>query len=305
MEKQIVLYPGLLGRRGLMIHGHLIRRKAKSTPPPKTSRLKNLLYALDLYRVRPIKDRSIKIEWNGDSYSIETDSRGYFRLEVLEHGGNIDQLPREFRVWESGGLTREGYFFHIDPDKAGAISDIDDTLIISRAANPWKKFKLLVFRNAHTREATPELQRLFGKVQEFSELPDPVDFFYVSDSEWNLLPFLEAFFQVNRLPDGPFFLQQMQPNWWKAIFGGRPQKYDKQNRIEFLLRFFPEKSFVLIGDSSQRDMRIYAEVGKKFPERIAGIVIRVVDPEKSQSDIHHFGKTYTRLSIPFHFVEGH
>ena len=57
-----------------------------------------------------------------------------------------------------------------------------------------------------------------------------------------------------------------------------PEKY-KRAVIEPLLKRFPNRRFILIGDSGERDPEIYAALARNYPRQIERIVIRDVTGE--------------------------
>ncbi len=61
-----------------------------------------------------------------------------------------------------------------------------------------------------------------------------------------------------------------------------PEKY-KPGVIEPLLKQFPQRSFVLVGDSGERDPEIYGALARKFPAQILRIVIRDVTNESAEA----------------------
>jgi hypothetical protein len=50
----------------------------------------------------------------------------------------------------------------------------------------------------------------------------------------------------------------------------------KPQIIERLLLRYPERRFILVGDSGERDPAVYAAVARQRPEQIAGVAIRRV-----------------------------
>ncbi len=62
-----------------------------------------------------------------------------------------------------------------------------------------------------------------------------------------------------------------------------PEKY-KPSVIEPLLRQFPKRRFILIGDSGERDPEIYGALARRFPEQIIRIYIREVTKEATDSN---------------------
>jgi phosphatidate phosphatase APP1 len=110
-------------------------------------------------------------------------------------------------------------------------------------------------------------------------------FFYVSSSPWNLYDLLTDFMDLNEIPAGPLLLRDFGLNDEKTPSGHMGHKFKE---ISNILNAYPQLPFVLIGDSGQEDPKIYHEVVKKFPGRIAAIYIRDVqlkDREKIALDI--------------------
>jgi hypothetical protein len=48
----------------------------------------------------------------------------------------------------------------------------------------------------------------------------------------------------------------------------------KLTTLEKLLLFFPDKKFILIGDNTQNDLKIYLSTAQKFPQNIRSVIIR-------------------------------
>jgi phosphatidate phosphatase APP1 len=46
------------------------------------------------------------------------------------------------------------------------------------------------------------------------------------------------------------------------------------NVIKFLVRNFPDRNFILIGDSGERDPEIYAKICRNYSKQIRGLFIR-------------------------------
>lgn len=101
--------------------------------------------------------------------------------------------------------------------------------------------------------------------------------FYVSASPYNLYPFLHTF--INKYyPPGQIFLRNAT---WQTLGGllstltNGVQEY-KTSQIDKIHGWFPERKFVCIGDSTQKDPETYAEAYKKYPGFIKAIYIRKV-----------------------------
>jgi phosphatidate phosphatase APP1 len=71
-----------------------------------------------------------------------------------------------------------------------------------------------------------------------------------------------------------------------------PERY-KPGVIEPLLRRFPKRQFVLVGDSGEKDPEIYGALARKFPAQIRRVLIRDVTGESAGSP--RYEKAFARL----------
>ena len=154
------------------------------------------------------------------------------------------------------------------------VSDIDDTIKLTKVRD----------RRATLRKTFLEpFQAVPGMADAYREWSQEcgAQFFYVSASPWQLFSPLDAFLRTNDFPSGVFYLKKFR---WKDRSAlsllQDPQKY-KPAVIEPLLMQFPKRSFVLVGDSGERDPEIYGALAREHPEQIARILIRDVTGEDS------------------------
>lgn len=156
----------------------------------------------------------------------------------------------------------------VEPQGLSVISDIDDTI---KASYVWKKRKLI--RTTFAREWKPT--KGLGPV--YQRLADAgAAFHYVSTSPWQLYPSLAQFTQRAGFPEGTFHLKRFR---WKDrsfldLFANA-EKY-KPRLIEPILERFPQRRFVLIGDSGECDPQVYGRLARQRPGQVAAILIRDV-----------------------------
>ena len=117
--------------------------------------------------------------------------------------------------------------------------------------------------SALTRTAFPGAPELY---RDLAGAANPV--FYVSSSPWNLHTFLLAFLRHRGFPLGPLLLRD--------LLGTRAGREQKHERIREILDLHPDLSFVLLGDSGERDPEIYAAIVGEYPDRILAVYIREV-----------------------------
>jgi phosphatidate phosphatase APP1 len=152
------------------------------------------------------------------------------------------------------------------------ISDIDDTIKITEVLN----------RNATLRNTFLEpFKPVPGMPEVYRTWTDRcgAQFCYVSASPWQLYSPLADFIRSNGFPAGVFYLKSLR---WKdesffKLFEG-PEKY-KPQVIEPLMKRFPNRKFVFVGDSGERDPEIYGALARKHTSQVAKILIRNVTKE--------------------------
>ena len=187
----------------------------------------------------------------------------------------------------------EHCYFSYRNGKRAVISDIDDTVLVTHTHNTLRKVRTLLVKNALRRRAVKEMRELY---QEFNEKGYP--FYDVSNSEANLFPLIRLFLEHNHFPIGPIFLKPFIK--WNRIFKKKKRSdgfSHKKEKITSILNSLNEMDFILIGDDSQKDPEIYAEISRTFPGRIKQIYIRTVKKTISkkrydlQSEIEKFSGT--------------
>ncbi|EFX00649.1 ATP-dependent RNA helicase [Grosmannia clavigera kw1407] len=156
------------------------------------------------------------------------------------------------------------------------ISDIDDTIKTSNIALGTRE----IFRNTFVREldgmAVDGTQTWYGQLRRLG-----VQFHYCSNSPWQLFPMLATFLACNGLPAGPLHLKQYS-GMLQGIF--EPVAERKRATLERILRDFPQRRFLLVGDSGEADLEVYTELVQAHPGRVLAIFIRdVTTPEQPAS----------------------
>jgi phosphatidate phosphatase APP1 len=148
------------------------------------------------------------------------------------------------------------------------ISDIDDTVKDSHVLDRPELIANTFLREYRPIAGMPELY------QRFENASIPIH--YVSASPWQLYEPLQSFFATSKLPQGTFHMREfdLKRSSITAMFESTLNL--KRQSIDPLLKRFPNRKFLLIGDSGEHDPEIYGKVASEFPTRIVGIWIRNV-----------------------------
>jgi len=239
---------------------------------------------------------------DGLDYYVTTDDAGYYTValdppslpaahDYLWHQVPVQlaRLPYRFRGLH--GTVRATAEVMIPPPTAefGVISDLDDTVIVTRATHIWRMLRTVLLRNAHSHEPLAGVAAFYqALLRGQSNRPDN-PFFYVSSSPWNLYDVLIDFLELRGIPAGPLLLRD-------TLLGRPPvaegeeapassHHYHKLKEIKQVLNTYPHLSFVLLGDNGQQDPVIYAEVVRQHPGRIRVVYIREVGVPKRSTPV--------------------
>ncbi|MDG2383611.1 MAG: DUF2183 domain-containing protein [Pirellulaceae bacterium] len=149
------------------------------------------------------------------------------------------------------------------------ISDIDDTIKMSDVAD---RRRLLRNTFLHEYEAVGGMSEIY---QDWAVRG--AAFHYVSSSPWQLYASLEDLLTASGFPAGSFHLRNIRlrdPSVLRLLFARRS---GKRRIIHKIVKMFPHRQFLLVGDSGERDPEIYGHVARCFPKQIQRIVIRRVE----------------------------
>lgn len=152
--------------------------------------------------------------------------------------------------------------FSSSPNGFGIISDIDDTIKIS---NVLDKLKLAQTTLLEDPEPVPGMPELYASLA--SSLDNPL-FIYVSGSPFQLYPFLHDFLQTSfSRSEGPILLQNLTLTSLSSIldFTNSDGVFEYKNAIiDRINGMYPNKSFLAVGDSTQKDPETYGEAFRKY-----------------------------------------
>jgi len=228
---------------------------------------RNLLKVLRSYFIGVYANKEIAISVNDKIIYTNTDKYGSFSVVVdfLCKGEltiKIADSNKPLKILQSYPIV-----FQNTESPFDVISDIDDTIIVSYTADFFKRIGTLAFTAPQKRKTIGFTQKLF---EEFKK--QDVRVFYVSKSESNLFAMLTAFIELNNLPKGMLILTPYL-KFGQLLHPKKGRDYKLKN-IRFIFENSGTKDFVLMGDDSQRDMEIYTDIAKEFPERVMKIYIR-------------------------------
>jgi len=279
----------------LYVKGRLLADRGITPQTEADSPWRNLQAMYRRFNSREISGAEVRVTVPGGEgeLPVRTDAEGYFSLfldppalppptDYLWHAVpvRLHRLPRRFQGLR--GKVEGVAQVLIPPPTAefGVISDLDDTVIVTRATHLLRMLRTVLLSNAHSHEPLAGVAAFYqALLRGLSGRPDN-PFFYVSSSPWNLYDVLEEFLALRGVPPGPLLLRD-------TLLGRPPvppgeatpstlHHGHKLLEIKQVLATYPHLPFILLGDSGQHDAAIYAEVVRQHPGRVRAVYIRDV-----------------------------
>ncbi|KAK1510327.1 uncharacterized protein CCOS01_15158 [Colletotrichum costaricense] len=233
----------------------------------------NLMARIAPFMTTPLVQLPITVFFYNDeksaSRTVQTNDAGHFILRAA-----LEFVPTHIRVLANEDLSATQEVKIIEPKGVSLISDIDDTIKRSNISGGAKE----IFRNTFVRELKD--LTVEGVREWYNELHSMgVSMHYCSNSPWQLFPVLASYFMIAGLPPGSLHLKQYS-GMLQGIF--EPVAERKKSTLTRLMHDFPERRFLLVGDSGEADLEVYTELVEAHPGRIIAIFIRdVTTPEQA------------------------
>lgn len=162
-------------------------------------------------------------------------------------------------------VTARGSAHLCEPEGVMVISDIDDTVKVTEVFLG----KDMVVRNTFLEEFRP----VAGMAELYKSWAQDyrADFAFVSNSPPELQEPLREFLVTSGFPSAAVYL--------RPLAGSKEERRSfKQRTITELLRQYPRRKVILVGDSGERDPVICAELLRRNPSQVIKVLIRQVSP---------------------------
>ncbi len=247
---------------------------AMSAPERKVFTERSALFLVDVQ-----KNKKLLLEASDGSKVrlAKTDSYGAVNELVMLPISDRDSLWQHYSV--QGPHTRfTGRALLVPNLGISIISDIDDTV---RVTNVLNRHEMLINTFVRPLKAVPGMASLY---QNAAAVP-AVRIHYLSNAPYALYPLVQQFLQGAQFPEGSMHLRavSIKRSLWHTILRREHSNPHKTEVIESLLQDFPERTFVLIGDTGEQDPEIYGAVARAYPDRIRMILLRDVTGDARNS----------------------
>lgn len=225
------------------------------------------------FRVDSESFKDIQLRFGGATHALPKtgfDGRSGLRVRVHAEPPADGWLPVEVRMPSWDPRHFGGRVLWVPEHGLSVVSDIDDTIKVSKV-----RIRRELLLNTFAREfaAVP------GMAARYRAL-DAADtrFHYVSGSPLQLQEPLREFIDAAGFPAGSLHLRE-STSIANVIPRADSTRSHKLASIGALLTDFPQRRFLLVGDSGEADPEIYAELARAHPDQIVAIRIRNASAE--------------------------
>jgi len=253
-------------------------------------------------------DRRSRVSVRIDDRTIPlsaSNSAGYFSAEIqldkdlaaqLAKGGKIsfESLPTK-----TNSTRFQGVVVLVPEEGVTVVTDMDDTLKITEVCDRKESLKNTLLRAFVPVPGMPALYRSWQEA-----LGPRIHFHVVSAGPWQLHEPLRRFTESDSVGFPAFTWDMRSVDITNPVALRQALKVDpydfKLGKITELMKLFPKRHFVLVGDSGEKDPEVYSKIASDFPERVDWVFIRDVNDKchKTRSYEKLFpGKTAAKLRV--------
>lgn len=303
-------YTGYGTARYVFITGRVLEKYALSKPIDRYNKWDNFKAMYRRYTSDFVPNVKIRATFQEQVKEGYTDDEGYFNFhfeprEPLPekndwfdvHFKLLDKVVRKQKPVETSGKVMVSEL----NSQFGIISDVDDTILVSRATTLIRKLRLLLLKNAHTRLPFEGVAAFYHALRKGNNNTSFNPIFYVSSSSWKLYDLLIEFAAKRGIPPGPFLLRASRIDHYRFI--SNIHGNHKLKKIEHIMSTYSKIKFILIGDSGQKDPEIYDQVVKDYPGRVEAIYIRDVSKEGRDLEVKKLAENLLNEGIEMLFVQ--
>lgn len=255
-----------------------LKRTMKASPEELAS--ETFQRRIEGFLTAPGRRRRIVLDVESHKYRLRKRTRRngafYGLLTLPEHALDSREDSKTIRMNllrsnDSQGSIHptRGRIHYVPPKGVSVISDIDDTIKMTDATCKQEMLANTFLRPFAVVSGMKDLYRSWQSLG--------AEFHYVSSSPWQLYEPLAELCDVSGFPAGSMHLRyfRARDEMFKRF---RPiRRHSKVSIIGGILKCLPQRKFVLVGDSGEKDPEIYRFIARRYPDNISAILIRNLD----------------------------
>ncbi|PIQ24311.1 hypothetical protein COW36_23950 [bacterium (Candidatus Blackallbacteria) CG17_big_fil_post_rev_8_21_14_2_50_48_46] len=284
-QLQIDVYDGYGTTAKLTVSGRLFSDRRLDAVEEKDSRLKNLVKTSRRFVLNEAEQVWLTVSLGSEIREVLTNDEGFFEVnfEHIEdlplglHAAKVSLSARNIKRYQAQPSQGKFILHNPDSNRLGIISDVDDTILQTNATSKMRMLKTIFLSNYKTQLPVAGMSDLFRAIHHGPEGDGYDATHYVSSSPDNLYSRINLFLDYRNFPEGSIDLKNVglgKDN--DSLFDHEIYKTGKIRRI---LETYPQRRFILFGDSGERDPEIYRQIAQEFPQQIVAVYIHNVTEE--------------------------
>jgi phosphatidate phosphatase APP1 len=258
-----------------------VRAGAQQTRPLEDAEEGRLAKRLQPFLVDNERSKSIAVTIADRTVTLEESAvDGHFFGDVTLSPEEAMRHAKDgvvaFRAVHAGDRVFEGTITLVPAVGLSVISDIDDTIRVTEVRKPQRMIARTFLEEF---EAAPGMSDFYQKLHGAGAV-----FHYVSAAPWQLFVPLDEFRTQHKFPPGEWSMKRvrLKDRSVQTLFAS-PEDH-KIPIIEEILKRHPQRTFLLIGDSGERDPEIFGRIARKHQKRIDAVYIRNVSDESTDNE---------------------
>lgn len=300
---EVVPYYGYANAEVTTLRGRVLRAPYAWESAEGDSSWKNFRGMAGNWFTDEVPFAKVTVHYQGATAQCKCDDEGYFVVTLpTPEGLDPTHLWTAYTAEVEHGVKATEGRVQLLPETAQRIivSDIDDTVIETGAAQLWQMVKTTLLENVHTRKIFPGVSKFYNALQGGPTGSEQNPFFYVTSSPWNLRAFIMNVFEARGTPHGPAFMTDWGLSENKLLKAGHGEH--KLAAIKEVLSTYPGLPVILIGDSGEKDPEIYTEIVTGHPGRIEAIFIRDVSDSARDRGVNELAQRCEQHGVGLHLI---
>jgi len=216
-----------------------------------------------------------------------SDKGGYFTAQISLAQADAVKLTKDGVIsfqsarTSTNATTFTGQDVVVPEQGVSIVTDMDDTIKDTHVLDRKEMLKNTFVRPFVAVGGMPELYRSWKET-----FGSRIQFHVVSAGPWQLNEPLRQFTQDAGFPPFTWHMRSVDINVGNlGELTAKPYDF-KVPAIEELMKLFPKRRFVCVGDSGEQDPEVYSKILSEFPDRVDAVFIRDVTGQ-GQSDVRY------------------
>ncbi len=232
------------------------------------------------------ENRRVSVRIGDRTFSLPaSDKTGYFSAQIPLAKDQASKLAKDgvisFESLPTAANPRRfpGKAMLVPEEGVSVVTDMDDTIKETHVLDRKEMLKNTFVRPFVAVAGMPALYRSWKEA-----LGGRIQFHVVSAGPWQFNEPLRGFTKGAGFPTFTWHMRSVDINA-ANLKELKPDPYTfKVQEIEALMRRFPKRHFVCVGDSGEKDPEVYSKILSEFPERVDAVFIRDVTGQSRDAD---------------------